>query len=54
LPKKAENDPKTHSYENSTKFNDAFLATMLSHASRFCGKREVIKNFEYLQILRMF
>jgi hypothetical protein len=44
----AQNDPKTHSYEDSAKFNVAFSATTLSHASRFRQKRGVIKNFEYL------
>jgi hypothetical protein len=45
----AQNDPKTHSYEDSAKFNAAFLATALSHASRFQRKRWVIENFEYLE-----
>jgi hypothetical protein len=31
----AQNDLKTHSYEDSAKFDSAFWATMLSHASRF-------------------
>jgi hypothetical protein len=44
----AQNDPKMHSYEDSAKFNIAFLATMHSHASRFRQKRGVIENFEYL------
>ncbi len=44
----AQNDPKTHSYEDSAKFDVAFSATMLSHASRFRRKRGVIENFEYL------
>ncbi len=44
----AQSDPKTHSYEDSAKFNVAFSATMLSHASRFRRKRGVIENFEYL------
>ncbi len=44
----AQNDPKTHSYEDSAKFNYMFSATMLSHASRFRQKRRVIENFEYL------
>jgi hypothetical protein len=44
----AQNDPKTHSYEDSAKFNSAFSATRLSHASRFRRKRRVIKNYEYL------
>jgi hypothetical protein len=43
-----QNDPKTHSYEDNAKFNAAFSATMLSHASRFRRKRRVIENFEYL------
>jgi hypothetical protein len=46
--KNAQNDPKTHSHEDSAKFNVAFLATTLSHASRFRRKGGVIKNFEYL------
>ncbi len=46
--KNAQNDPKTHSYEDSAKFNVAFSATMLSHASRFRRKWGVIENFEYL------
>ncbi len=37
-----------HSYEDNTKFNSEFSTTMLSHASRFCRKRGVIENFEYL------
>ncbi len=44
----AQNDPKTHSYEDCAKFNSVFLATMLIHASRFWQKRGVIENFEYL------
>jgi hypothetical protein len=36
-----------HSYEDSPKFNSAFSATMLSHASRFRRKRRVIENVEY-------
>ncbi len=44
----AQNDPKTHSYEDSAKFNVAFSASMLSHTSRFQQKRGVIENFEYL------
>ncbi len=44
----AQNDQKTHSYEDSAMFNVAFSATTLSHASRFRRKREIIKNFEYL------
>jgi hypothetical protein len=44
----AQNDPKTHSYEDSAKFNSAFSATKLSHASRFWRKWGVIENFEYL------
>jgi hypothetical protein len=47
LAENAQNDPKTQSYEDSTKFNSTFLATTLSHASRFRWKRGVIKNFEY-------
>jgi hypothetical protein len=45
----AQNDQKTHSYEDSTKFNSAFLETTLSHASHFRRKRRVIENFEYLR-----
>jgi hypothetical protein len=44
----AQNDPKTHSYEDTAKFSVAFSATTLSHASRFRRKRGVIENFEYL------
>jgi hypothetical protein len=44
----AQNEPKTQSYEDSAKFNGAFLLTMLSHASRFRRKRKVMENFEYL------
>ncbi len=39
----AQNDPKTHSYE--AKFNSAFSATTLSHASCLRG---MIENFKYL------
>jgi hypothetical protein len=46
--KSAQNDPKTHSYEDSAKFNITFSATTLSHASRFWWKRVIIENFEYL------
>ncbi len=45
----AQNDPKTHSYEDSAKFNVAFSGTTLSHASRFRRKQGVIENFEYLR-----
>jgi hypothetical protein len=31
----AKSDPKTHSYEDSAKFNPAFSVTTLSHASPF-------------------
>jgi hypothetical protein len=41
----AQNDPKTHSYEDSAKFNSAFSVTTLSHASRFWRKQRVIENF---------
>ncbi len=44
----AQNNPKTHSYEDNTKFNSLFLATMLSNASRFWRKQGVIEYFEYL------
>ncbi len=44
----AQNDPKTHSYEDKAKFNSAFSATTLSHASRFRRKRGVFENFEFL------
>jgi hypothetical protein len=37
-----------HSSKDNAKFNSAFLATTLSHASRFRQKRGVIENFEYL------
>jgi hypothetical protein len=40
---------KPISYEDSAKFNSAFSATTLSHASRFRRKRRVIENFEYLR-----
>jgi hypothetical protein len=46
--KNAQNDLKTHSCKDSAKFNSAFSATTLSHASRFQRKWRVIKNFEYL------
>jgi hypothetical protein len=39
---------ETHSYEDNAKFNSAFSATTLSHASRFLRKSGVIENFEYL------
>jgi hypothetical protein len=44
----AQNDPKTHSYEDNAKFNSAFSATMLRYASRFRRKRGMIEHFEYL------
>jgi hypothetical protein len=44
----AQNDPKTHSYEDNAQFNAAFSATTLSYASRFRRKRQVIENFKYL------
>jgi hypothetical protein len=44
----AQNDPKTHSYEDNAKFNSAFSVTILSHASGFRWKQCVIENFEYL------
>jgi hypothetical protein len=47
-PKNAQNDPKKHSYKDNAKVNSAFLATTLSHASRFRRKRDVIENLEYL------
>jgi hypothetical protein len=50
----AQNDPKTHSYEDSAKFNSTFSATRFSHASRFRQKRRVIENFEYLGEYRIF
>jgi hypothetical protein len=46
--KNAQNDPKTHNCEDSAKFDSAFSATMLSHASRFRRKRRVIENLDYL------
>jgi hypothetical protein len=46
--KNAQIDPKTHSFEDSAKVNSTFLATTLSHASRFRPKWGVIKIFEYL------
>jgi hypothetical protein len=51
----AQNDPKTHSNEDTAKFNITFWATMLSHASLFRRKWGVIKNFKYLcEFLRIF
>jgi hypothetical protein len=44
----AQNDPKTHSYEDNSKFHSAFSPTTLSYASRFRRNRGVIENFEYL------
>jgi hypothetical protein len=44
----AQNDPKTHSYEDKAKFYSAFSPTTLSYASRFRRNRRVIENFEYL------
>ncbi len=44
----AQNDPKTHSYEDNAKFHSAFSPTALSYASRFQRNRGVIENFEYL------
>jgi hypothetical protein len=44
----AQNDPKTHSYEDNAKFHSAFLPTTLSYASRFWRNRGVIENLEYL------
>ncbi len=38
----------SHRYEDNAKFNVAFSATTLSHASRFRQKRGVIENIEYL------
>jgi hypothetical protein len=46
--KNAQNDPKTHSYEDNAKFHSAFSLTMLSYASRFRRNWGVIENFEYL------
>jgi hypothetical protein len=48
IAENAQNDPKTHSYEDNAKFNAAFSAITLSHALRFQRKRRVIENFEYL------
>jgi hypothetical protein len=39
---------KRTSYEDDAKFNSAFSATMLSHASRFWRKRGVIENIKCL------
>jgi hypothetical protein len=39
---------RTHSYKDNAKFNSAFSATTLSHASRFRRQRGVIENFEQL------
>ncbi len=44
----AQNDLKTHNYEDNAKFHSAFLPTTLSYASRFRRNRGVIENFEYL------
>ncbi len=44
----AQNDPKTHNYEDKAKFHFAFSPTKLSYASRFRRYRGVIENFEYL------
>ncbi len=44
----AQNDPKTHNYEDNAKFHSAFSPTKLSYASRFRRNRGVIENFEYL------
>ncbi len=44
----AQNDPKTHSYEDNAKFLSAFTPTTLSYASRFRQNRGVIENCEYL------
>ncbi len=44
----AQNDPKTHSYEDSAKSNYEFSETTLSHALRVRRKRGVIENFEYM------
>ncbi len=44
----AQNDPKTHSYEDNAKFHSAFSLTTLSYTSRFRWNRGVIENFEYL------
>ncbi len=44
----AQNDPKTHSYEDNAKFHSAFSPTTLRYASRFRQNRGVIENFEYL------
>ncbi len=48
FPENAQNDHKTHSYEDSAKFNSTFSVTTLSYALRFRQKRGVIKNFEHL------
>ncbi len=44
----AQNDLKTHSYEDNAKFHSAFSPTTLSYASSFRRNRGVIENFEYL------
>ncbi len=44
----AQNDPKTHSYEDNAKFHSAFSPTMLSYASRFRRNWGVIENLKYL------
>jgi hypothetical protein len=43
----AQNDPKTHSYEDNAKFHSVFLVTTLSYATRFQRKLGVSKNFKY-------
>ncbi len=44
----AQNDTKTHGYEDSAKFHSAFSATTLIYATRFQRKRVVIENVEFL------
>jgi hypothetical protein len=44
----AQNNAKTHIYEDKVKFNSAFSVTTLSYASRRRQKRGVTENFEYL------
>ncbi len=48
----AQNDPKAHSYEESAKFNVAFSATTLSHASAKTGSFQ--KLWISVRILRIF
>jgi hypothetical protein len=44
----AQNDPKTHCYEENAKFHSALLVATLIYATCFRQKLGVIENFEYL------